>query len=628
MIQFRPGIRAFLVALLATATMVALRRLVFVEFLGIDVPLLPFLFSVLAAAWASGIASGLLATAFGAAAGIYVSHKWDNFPFLTSHFQVRLLIFTVLGGLVSWLTASGQTARRRAESRHRQLEQEIVERKAVEAVEGKQRARLAAEIQRREEMELALREREERIRMAVESANIGTWDFNPLTGERKWSDRTKIMFGLPPDADVSNVLFLDRLHPEDRERAKQAVQKALDPGGDGTYEIECRVIWPDGTTHWFISKGQALFDGEKPGRKATRFLGTLLEITERKQTEIALRQAEEKFRAVATHAPVGIFQTDAEGCCLFVNETWCGIVGASMSEGLGDGWQRFVHPEDRLRVIAEWHDATRHRRNHATDFRFLNPQKGVRWVVGSAVVTSDSAGAISAYVGTIVDVTERKMALDALEVEQELLRRTIEIQDRERQLISYEIHDGLVQYVTGALMQLEAARGNLESTTAIQQVENVLGVLRKTVAEGRRLINGIRTPVLDGLGVVAAVEQLIDEEDRAHVQLEFVKDENLGRMSPQIEEALYRITQEAMTNIRKHSRSKRTRVELARRGDRVHLEVRDWGVGFTPSTRSKNIHGLKGMVERARLVGGQCKVESTPGEGTQIIVDVPYLGRI
>src|SRR4051812_9236879 len=99
---------------------------------------------------------------------------------------------------------------------------------------------------------------------------------------------------------------------------------------------------------------------------------------------------------------------------------------------------------------------------------------------------------------------------------------------------------------------------------------------RTTVAEGRRLINGIRTPVLDGWGVVAAVQHLIDEEDRAHVQFEFVKDEQLGRMTSNIEEALYRITQEALTNIRKHSQSKKVRIELGRWDGGVHLEVRDW----------------------------------------------------
>jgi signal transduction histidine kinase len=239
----------------------------------------------------------------------------------------------------------------------------------------------------------------------------------------------------------------------------------------------------------------------------------------------------------------------------------------------------------------------------------------------------DPAGEPAGLVGTAVDITDRKNAADNLEAEQELLRHTIEVQDQERQLIVYEIHDGLVQYATGALMQLESLRGNLPRSTFTEQIDSVTSILQRAVAEGRRLINGIRTPVLDDWGVVAAIDQLLDEEDRAHVQVEFVKDEKLGRMERGIEEAIYRIAQEALTNIGKHSQSKQLRIELSRQGDRVLLEVRDWGVGFVPSNGSKRVHGLKGMSKRARMAGGRCTVESSPGQGTRILVELPYLTR-
>jgi signal transduction histidine kinase len=239
----------------------------------------------------------------------------------------------------------------------------------------------------------------------------------------------------------------------------------------------------------------------------------------------------------------------------------------------------------------------------------------------------DANGKITGVGGISIDVTERRKAMDSLAAEQELLRHTIGVQDHERQLIAYEIHDGLVQYATGALMELEALRDRVNSKDSAERIDKVLDILRSTVAEGRRLINGIRTPVLDDSGVVAALQDLIDEEARVHVQVEFVKDDNCGRLAPSIEEALYRITQEALTNIRKHSQSKIVRVELGRRADQVHLEIRDWGVGFASTARIKGVHGLKGMAERARIAGGRCCIHSSPGSGTKVEVDLPYLSR-
>ena len=615
-------------------------------------------------------------------------------------------------------------------------------------------------MRRREQAETELQEREERLRLAVESADVGTWDFNLLTGEREWSSRAKVMFGLSADADVSHVIFRDRVHPEDLERVNQAAQEALNPNGGGNYEIDCRLVWPDCTIHWFTAKGRVLFEGEGSNRRASRLLGVVLDITERKHAEQALRQAGEQFRTMAKHAPVGIFQTDHQGRCLFVNDAWCAIAGASQEDALGDGWTMFLDPEDQQRVLGEWNDATIHGRNHVAEFRFLNQETGARWVIASATAILDAAGVVTGYVGTIVDltgrkvnedivraseirlqgildnvpavislkdlegryvlvnrgyedligvkhdqivgltnydllskphsiqmskeladqffkidckvirtgelvafedampsgddprlfatvkfpikdtsdkvtgvggisidVTERRKALESLEAEQETLRHTIEIQDHERQVVAYEIHDGLVQYATGALMQLQAIQGHLTSAPLAEQIENVVGILQKTVDEGRRIINGMHATVLDDHGVVAAVQQLIDEEERAHVQIEFVKDDGLGRMAPKSEEALYRITQEALTNFYKHSQGNKVRIELTRREDCVHLEVRDWGVGFTPPANHNGVHGIRAMTERARIAGGKCTIENAPGKGTLVVVDLPYTSR-
>lgn len=134
---------------------------------------------------------------------------------------------------------------------------------------------------------------EERVRMAVQAANIGTWDFDLVRGVLSWSDRCKEIFGLSPDAPIDYEIFLSCLHPDDRERTDETVQRSIDAGGDGFYNIDYRAVWPNGEVRWIVATGGTVFVGSKENKRAVRFMGTCLDITDRKN-------AEEKLREVAS----------------------------------------------------------------------------------------------------------------------------------------------------------------------------------------------------------------------------------------------------------------------------------------------------------------------------------------
>ena len=154
--------------------------------------------------------------------------------------------------------------------------------------------REAEERIKRKRTEKALRRSEERLRLAVESTGLGTWDFNPVTGDLRWDERCKALFGLPPEAEVDYGLFLEGLHPEDREWVDQVVQSTLEPESRGEYDIEYRTVGiEDGLERWVAARGRALFD--EAGR-AVRFIGAVLDITERKRAEEALREVREAER--------------------------------------------------------------------------------------------------------------------------------------------------------------------------------------------------------------------------------------------------------------------------------------------------------------------------------------------
>ena len=156
---------------------------------------------------------------------------------------------------------------------------------------------MATDVTERRQAEEALHDSQERLRMAVEGTGMGTWDFNPVTGRMTWSERCLEMHGLPRDARIEYGEFLLRVHPDDWDRFNQSMQEALEPSGSGSYEVEYRAMAADGEIRWVTSRGRAFFQGEGADRHATRFIGTVMDVTERRRAEEELRQAKETAEA-------------------------------------------------------------------------------------------------------------------------------------------------------------------------------------------------------------------------------------------------------------------------------------------------------------------------------------------
>ena len=214
--------------------------------------------------------------------------------------------------------------------------------------------------------------------------------------------------------------------------------------------------------------------------------------------------------------------------------------------------------------------------------------------------------------------------------EQRLLKRSLRTHDHERQVIAYEIHDGVAQQLVAAIMTFEAgeAASDDQREAAKERRKEGLRTLKKCLAETRRLIDGVRPPLLDEQGVITAVRNLLAEcEGDGGGQIEFSHPEEFSRLEPALENSIYRIVQEGVTNAQRHSQSDKIRVSLARDEHHVRVEVQDWGVGFNvKQTRSGGV-GLMGIRERAVLLGGNAIFESEPGRGTKITVELPLEPR-
>ena len=220
------------------------------------------------------------------------------------------------------------------------------------------------------------------------------------------------------------------------------------------------------------------------------------------------------------------------------------------------------------------------------------------------------------------EIVHRQEVEAALRRERQLLEHLLSMSESDRKLVAYEIHDGLVQYVTAALMRLDSFADTVPGDLPRDNLDVSRQLLRDALGEARRLISGLRPPVLDEAGIVAALEYLVGEQ-QGECAIELVHRVRTERFPPLVESALFRVCQEALTNIRRHSGARHARVELVEGDDHLQLTIRDDGKGFKPGDVTPRQFGLQGIRERARLLGGQATIESAPGSGTQITVDLP-----
>jgi signal transduction histidine kinase len=243
-------------------------------------------------------------------------------------------------------------------------------------------------------------------------------------------------------------------------------------------------------------------------------------------------------------------------------------------------------------------------------------------------VQERTADLVRAHAELKEEFAQRAKAEVALRDEHRRLLQVLEMCERDQQLLAYEIHDGFVQPATAALMNLQASLP-AHKTDPDQALENVirgLQLIQESISQVRWLISGLRPVVLEELGLVAAIEKLVDDtENRTEIPIGWSHQVQFGRLAPPLETAIFRIIQEALRNAVRHSRTKRIEIGLTQTGGNVIARVQDWGCGFDAAVSKPNHFGLEGMQQRARLFGGATRIQSAPGEGTCVTVELPLI---
>lgn len=354
------------------------------------------------------------------------------------------------------------------------------------------------------------------------------------------------------------------------------------------------------------------------------FTVIIRDVTERRRAEEAIRESENRFRRVADSAPVLIWMSGVDKQCTFFNQGWLTFTGRTLEQEMRSGWREGVHREDVERCLSIYSEAFDRRDAFEMEYRLRRFDGEYRWILDFGTPRFEADGTFCGYVGSCVDITERKYSEESLHA---LSGRLIGAQEEERSRIARELHDDFSQRMALLGIGLGQLWKNLPDSDIEDRthVTELLRGVREMSTDIHSLSHQLHSSKLEHVGLVPAVKGLCKEiSDKYKIRVYFSESECPRNISKDVALCLFRVTQEALGNVLKHSGSSYAEVELAGDGIGVTLRVADAGKGFDPDGTQENAGiGLVGMRERLRLVKGRLLVRSAIDQGTEIMAEVP-----
>lgn len=483
--------------------------------------------------------------------------------------------------------------------------------------------------------ERAQAESDLRFRTLVEQIPAITYVAIPRGGGTTYiSPRAASLLGYTPDEWNANPnMWHQLLHPTDHDRVAQELADSYSTGRP--FRTEYRMHSRDGAVFWFRDEATVVLD---ESGKPVRLQGVMMDLTERKTAEEALRH-ERDFTATVLEITAGLVVVlDREGRIVRFNQTCERLLGYSSAEVVGRPlWDFLLLPSEAQNVreqFARLRDGEQYNQytNHLVTKR--GETRLIRWS-NSAIL--DDNGAVEYIVITGIDITEQEANEQQLEeqatLQKQLTRELLTAQEAERHRLSMEIHDGPLQSLGVSLLALDRAmrrqeHGEMEQ--ALRELRNLRETLVNTVTEMRSVLANLSLDLLNEKGLVPALKDHARRfSELTGIDVSLV-DGVADRPPKHIELLAYRLAQEALSNVRKHANATRAQIEIKAENDRVVMSVADNGIGFDAAAEQSSSHpagerlGLRSMRERVRNARGEFTITSNPNEGSTLTFVVPY----
>ena len=354
---------------------------------------------------------------------------------------------------------------------------------------------------------------------------------------------------------------------------------------------------------------------------------------ELRETQQLLEESRDRYAQLYDASPVGYVTLDLAGCLQEANSSAHKLLAQQRLQVIGQPLAKWIALADRPKLLAHLTRCRRGGKRVVTELA-LQPSGGTPVQVLLSSVPDPQEGGASRFLTAVMDITERKAAEEEVKQSREQLRRLTShvesLRETDRTRIAREIHDELGAALTAIMMDLgwcEMAIAGRRSKEVLERLGEAKRQADAAIASIRRICTDLRPSVLDHLGLVAALEWLAKSlSESSGIPCEWLNTagEDDLHLTPDGATLLFRVAQEALTNVVRHSGASRMRVSLYRDPEGIGIEVQDNGRGFVPAHCSATESlGLLGMEERVRFLGGQFTIASVPGQGTAIHAHIP-----
>ena len=492
---------------------------------------------------------------------------------------------------------------------------------------------------------------EKRLRLATDAAELGIWHWYPEQDRVSWeNDRPYEVFGRSrEDGPISAAEFRAKVcHPDDVQTFEKAFSHTLETGARFFYQG--RAYRGDGACIWVEFTAQLEYGSDG---LPLRLLGTVQDITTRKHAEEMLLQHRKRFDMVAEGAHVGFWFCDLPFDKLIWDDRVKDHFWLSPDADVTiDTFYERLHPEDRERTRQAIAECNASDTPYDIEYRTISPDGREKWIRAMGRTFYDAAGHPRRFDGITLDITERVRAeenyrtlaqtLDAevrvrtsevvqqAEQLRDLSSRLLQAQDEERRHIARELHDSAGQILSALSMSLAQAARHAPQEPAgfaeyVQESEQLVQQLSQEI---RTMSYLLHPPLLDETGLAGALRWYIQGlTQRSGLEISLTVPADFERLSREMELVMFRLVQECLTNIHRHSGSKSAVIRIARDSESVLLEVQDEGKGISEEklvdiqSQGSGV-GIRGMRERVRHFGGQMDIESNHG-GTKISFKFP-----